>query len=1170
MQLSQLFSKKTNLEFSTQKKQLGNLPGTALALTIASLAQQRATPLLVLCVDPAMVVSLKQDLFYLCPKIPIYDFPDWETLPYDQLSPHQDIISARLKLLSTVTYLKQGIILTSTNAIMPRLCPIDYIRAQSFILKKGDQRDIETLSAELVRHGYLKVNQVLEHGEFALRGSLLDLFPMGSDEPYRIDFLDDEVDSISTFEVETQRSLKQLDKIELLPAHEYPLDENSISIFRSNYRDAFPGVNLREHVIYQAISRGAIPAGIEYYLPLFFAGQNSFLDFLPPSTALITVEDVEQAAQNFDLEAHKRFNANEGLADHPPLEVYRVFLSPQELHKKLGSFETIGLRQAPFSAEELQRRGINNADFQPVPEMAFIPQDKSTAAGLISFVTDFIQNQGRILLTAISEGRRQTLREILPQALTDSFGITSASSTEDFLERKEPLQLSIASYDRGFIAPSAKLALLTENDLFGYKAVKQRQRSHKSALSQEAMIKNLSQLTEGQVVVHIDHGIGRYRGLRTMVIGGVKGEFLAIEYQNGDMLNIPITSLNKVARYSGSENPPLSRLGTDTWGKKKQKAAEKVRDVAAELLDLYARREAGQGMAFPVDFKALDEFASGFSYEETPDQLTAINATLNDLSQHKPMDRLICGDVGFGKTEVALRAAFVVANAGYQVAVLVPTTILAEQHYENFKERFAGTPIVVEGLSRFKTVREQNETIERLKQGSIDIVIGTHKLLNKSVQFKHLGLVIVDEEHRFGVKQKEKLKELRASVDLLTLTATPIPRTLNMAMEGMRELSIIATPPEHRLAVKTFVMQQSNQICREAILRELRRGGQVYYLHNDVSTIYQKQRQLEELVPEAKIGIGHGQMPERELQRVMRDFYQQRFNLLLCSTIIENGLDVATANTIIIDRADLLGLAQLHQIRGRVGRSHHQAYAYLFTPPEKLLSKDAKLRLDAIASLEELGAGFVLATHDLEIRGAGDLLGVEQSGQIESVGFSLYVEMLAHAVKALKEGREPSLQELTLNECDVDLHLPCLLPDTYIGDINTRLSLYKRLSSCESPEQYEDLKVELIDRFGLLPDAALNLFAISRLKKQAGALGIVRISGDGEGGTIELRAQHKIDPNYLILLVTSCKHNEYRISGQNNLRYNLPESPTRSRLELLRQLLLALQAHSTLANKESL
>lgn len=1158
-----ILSSDISFNFSKTVKHVANLNSSALTALICALYQDNDVPLLVICADSVDAHTLLRTLKAIVKRDDIYFFQDWETLPYDPISPHQDIISSRLKLLSSLKDLKKGIILTTVPAIMPRLCPVEYIKKNSFSIKIGDRRNIEKMKSEFVSYGYLKVQQVLSPGEFAIRGSILDIFPMGSALPYRIDFFDDEVDSIKTFDLDTQRSVESIKEIAMLPAHEFPLDDTAISAFRSNYRDEFVGANLANHTIYQAVSRGAIPAGIEYYLPLFFHHMSSLFEYLSDDVKIILIDDVKKALEDYDVDIHKRALDYAGNNDHPPLKPEKVFLTTLECQNFIKDHESICLYKERFDEETTEKRGYYNASFEKVPEIAF-NQDKDSHGPFVAFVSDFIDNGGRILISAVSEGRRQSVREILPSALVNKYGIKPASSLEEFMSEDAPLMLTISPFDEGLIIKNLKLCLITESELYGFKVVRQRRAQRKSQLSHDTIIKNLSSLKEGQIVVHIDHGIGRYRGLKTMVIGDVKGEYLTIEYQNGDMLNIPITALSKVARYAGSDNPQLSRLGNDTWSKKKQKAVDKVTDVAANLLDLYARREAVKGTAFKVDFRALDEFASGFGYQETPDQLNAINSTINDLALEKPMDRLVCGDVGFGKTEVALRAAFVVANSGSQVAVLVPTTILAEQHYQNFKERFAGTAINVELVSRFKTVKQQNEVIKQLEQGSVDIIIGTHKLLSKEIRFKKLGLIIVDEEHRFGVKQKEKLKEIRAQVDLLTLTATPIPRTLNMAMEGMRELSVIATPPEHRLAVKTLVSEKSDTVTREAIMRELRRGGQVYYLHNDVATINQRAQQIAELVPEAKIGIAHGQLNERDLQKIMRDFCHQRFNLLVCSTIVENGLDVPTANTIIIDRADLLGLAQLHQIRGRVGRSHHQAYAYLFTPPKALLTKDAKLRLDAIASMEELGAGFVLASHDLEIRGAGELLGEEQSGQIDSVGFALYSEMLEAAVKALKEGREPSLAELTLNDCDIDLHLPCLLPEDYIGDVNMRLSIYKRISACRTNEEFEDIKVELIDRFGFLPKSAENLFDLSILKNMANRLGIKKIRCDGSGGTIEFGENHKVNNAYLITLMTTCKHNEYRITGQFGLRYNLQETEENTRIKLLNQLLRALMANSTI------
>ena len=1177
--------------FSTQPIVLGNLIGSALSLEISALYQECKYPLVVICTDQQTVVRLEQELQYIYPKENILVFRDYETLPYEMLAAHQDIISSRLEFLARIPFIKKGIILTSINAIMQRLCPLDYLKQNSFVIHKGDKLDIEHFRKTLVELGYLQVEQVLSHGEFAVRGDLLDIFPMGHHTPVRINFFDVEVDSIFTFDAQTQISDVRIEDMQILPANEFSLTKDSISLFRSQYRDAFSQSQVASHIVYKEISRGNTPAGIEYYLPLFFKETSTFFDYISAKAHYALVGDFDKAIVQYEDYLHQRERTLLGNRDRRALPLERVFLSASDIKTILQDKERLTLRAEQLPAAQ----GNYQAPCALVPTIAFDHHKKNKAESLIAFVKDFCTNShGRILISAISEGRRQSLRDLLPQELISEFGLHSASSFKNFLQSSHPLMMTIAPFDQGVIFDKDKataqliekdphlnelgvlfpeidniqkpLAILTETELLGFQVVRTRRRSSKAGqIDQDTIIKNLAQLTEGQIVVHIDHGIGRYRGLKTEVINGVQGEYLTIEYLNGDMLSIPITSLNKVARYSGEENPTLSKLGSDAWAKRKVKAAQKVTDIAAELLDIYSQRELKAGFAFKVNEHALEEFTASFPYEETEDQLKAIEQTLNDMKQPRAMDRLICGDVGFGKTEVALRAAFVAAMNGKQVVVLAPTTILAEQHYQNFKERFATTAINVDLISRFRSTKEQNETIKRLAEGQVDIIIGTHSLLSKKMRFKDLGLLIIDEEHRFGVRQKEALKALRSEVDLLTLTATPIPRTLNMALEGMRELSIIATPPEHRLAIKTFIYQETDELCREAIMRELRRGGQVYYLHNNVSTMELKAEHLRALVPEAKIEIAHGQMEERQLQRVMQDFYRQRFNVLLCSTIIENGLDIPSANTIIIDRADLLGLAQLHQIRGRVGRSHHQAYAYFFTPPKNLISNDAKRRLEAIASIEDLGAGFILASNDLEIRGAGELLGEDQSGQIQSIGFSLYMEMLNAAVSAMKEGREPSLSELYLNECEIDLHIAALLPEEYIRDINTRLSTYKRIASCQSEEALEELKIELIDRFGSLPEVSTNLFTLSKLKLLAGSLGISKVRGDHRGATIEFTPTHKVDPQYIISLVTKSKHNEYRISRENALRYNLPESPKNSRIKILSMILRALYAHSSLA-----
>lgn len=1168
-----------------QNKVLANLRGCAMSLQIAAIKRQSSGPLVVLCMHTADVSRLEQELSFLCPQDKIMVFRDYETLPYDVLSAHQDIISSRLEFLSQAPMLKDGIILTSLCAIMQRLCPKEYIEQNSFILHKGESYSIEKLRTSFVERGYLQVKQVLSHGEFAVRGSLIDVFPMGLDAPLRIDFFDDEVESLSYFDVQNQRSFKQIDSIVLLPAHEFTLNSDSITSFRTRFRNAFSGLDASSNTIYQSISKGIMPAGIEYYLPLLFNNTSRFFEYISQDSQILLIGELEQALVNYTTELDKRHDQLIGNIDHPPLPVKDVFLTNDELKQDISALPHLTLKDVALGEFESKLNGHYNAPTLAVPEIAFDRHEKNPAQRLCDFVLDFCQKQqGRILLTALSEGRRQSLRELIPHTLVQKLGLEPASNIEQFLNSDSPLMLTIAPFDQGMILEKSAtasaqealnkgfslkqpLAILTETELLGFKVVRQRRKNQRSHIDQDAIINNLTQLNEGQYVVHIDHGIGIYRGLKTETINDVTAEYLTIEYRNGDMLNIPITALNKIARYAGEENPTLSLLGDDKWSKRKAKAAQKVIDVAAELLDIYAQRQIHTGFAFTVNEHELEDFVSAFPYEETEDQQAAINQTLADMQKPIAMDRLVCGDVGFGKTEVALRAAFVAASNGKQVAILSPTTILAEQHYQNFSERFASTGIIVEMLSRFKSAGQQKRILQDLAEGKIDIIIGTHRLLSNKMQFKDLGLLIIDEEHRFGVRQKEKLKAMRAEVDLLTLTATPIPRTLNMALEGMRELSIIATPPEHRLAVKTFIYEDSDELCREAIMRELRRGGQVYYLHNDVASMDKLIEKLNKLVPEARIEMAHGQMDEHRLQKVMQDFCHKRFNVLVCSTIIENGLDIPTANTIIIDRADLFGLAQLHQIRGRVGRSHHQAYAYLFTPPKSAITKDAAQRLEAISNIDELGAGFILASHDLEIRGAGELLGEEQSGQIESIGFSLYMEMLNTAVKALKEGRAPSLAELSLNGCDINMQIPTLLPDEYIDNVNTRLSLYKRIASCESYNAFDDLKIEIIDRFGPLPVEAQNLFVVSRLKYLASKLGITKIRGDHSGATLEFNEEHKVDPAYLVKLVQMSKYNEYQITRSNALRCNLPESEKLPRLVILTKLMNALKSHSSIKDE---
>lgn len=1170
----------------TQRKVLGNLKGCALSLQIAAIKSKSATPLVLICSSTSDVSRLARELRYLCPNEPLLVFRDYETLPYDMFSAHQDIISARLEFLSRAPFLENGIVLTSLGAITQRLSPVKYIQSNTFVLSSNQATSINELKDSFVARGYSPVQQVFSHGEFAARGSIIDVFPMGLNNPLRIDFIDQEIDSISYFDPHTQRSTSKIDAVNLLPAHEFSLDKASIESFCTKFRENFPGYDFLHNPVYQSVSKGILPAGIEYYLPLFFKDTASFFDYISPKSNVLTIGDMEQGTDNYLNEINQRYLEIRGRRDHPPLQVEMLFLTRDEIMDSLKQYPSISLLESDIGEAQSKLKGFNNAPCLDVPNIAINRLDKKPGSNLVDFVTDFCQNQsGRILITALSEGRRQSLRETIPHELIEQFGLAVASSVDEFLNSDAPLMLTIAPFSQGMIIDKSSraqakeaeskgfsckspIAFLTETELLGFKVIRQKTRKHSSTNEQDAFIRDLTDLKEGQLVVHIDHGIGIYRGLETTVINSITYDMIRIEYKNGDTVTIPITALHKISRYAGNEeSPELSSLGSKKWHKKRDSAAKKVIDVAADLLDIYSQRNARPGFAFKVDEHALEEFVSSFPYEETEDQLRAIEQTLEDMQKPIAMDRLICGDVGFGKTEVALRAAFVAAYNGKQVAILVPTTILAKQHFDNFIERFASTGLRVEMLCSFVNQTEQKKICKDILDGKVDIVIGTHRLITGSLKFKDLGLLIIDEEHRFGVAQKEKLKALRAEVDLLTLTATPIPRTLNMALEGMRELSIIATPPENRLAVKTFVYENSKELTREAIMRELRRGGQVYYLHNDVSSMDKLIEDLHKLVPEANIRKGHGQMDKKELQKIMQDFYNQRFNVLVCSTIIENGLDIPTANTIIIDRADLLGLSQLHQIRGRVGRSHHQAYAYLFTPPKQLLTHDAKARLEAISNIDELGAGFSLASHDLEIRGAGELLGSEQSGQIESIGFSLYMDMLNNAVKSIKEGKLPSLEDLNRDGCDVDMQLSALLPSDYIPNVNIRLSLYKRIASCSTFAECDDLRVEIIDRFGKLPHETMDLFDLAKIKLIASMLGIKKIRGDSKGVSIQFDDKHNVDTKYIIDLVKLSPNGEYTIPRPNVLRCNVAEGPKLTRMKIIARILMLLKQHSAVKDQ---
>ncbi|QIJ85483.1 transcription-repair coupling factor [Vibrio coralliilyticus OCN008] len=1125
------------------KKQVGNLQGASLALAIAELANQHSSHTLLAVADPQTALKLLQEIEQFT-KQEVSLFPDWETLPYDNFSPHQEIISDRIARLYQLPTQNSGITIVPINTLLQRQSPRDFLMQHTLMVKVGDLYSLEKLRIQLEKSGYRHVDQVFGPGEYASRGSILDLFPMGASDPFRIDFFDDEIDTIRTFDPENQRSIDDVQEIRLLPAHEFPTSESAIEDFRIRWRQRFEARREPESV-YMQVSKGTWPAGIEYWQPLFFEHTETLFDYIADDSQLITVGDLEGAIDHFLSDVDYRY-------DQRKVDPLRPLLPPEELWLKkdelFSRFKT--LPQVQLSADAVvEKQGRTNPTIQPLPELAVQHQNKEPMSALRQFSENFT---GKIVFSVESEGRREALLELLQRIKLRPVEHESFSAAT---ESNDKFTLVLGASEHGFLFGDSQVALICESDLLGDRVIQRRRKDRKTTNS-DAVIRNLAELKPGQPVVHIDHGIGRYIGLQTLEAGGMTTEYVTLEYQNDAKLYVPVAALNLISRYSGGaeESAPLHKLGGEAWAKARRRAAEKVRDVAAELLDVYAKRELKPGYKFALDRDQYATFKAGFPFEETDDQSMAINAVMSDMCQAKAMDRLVCGDVGFGKTEVAMRAAFLATDNGKQVAVLVPTTLLAQQHFENFRDRFANLPIRVEVLSRFKTAKEQKQVLQDIEDGKVDLVVGTHKLLSNDIKFKDLGLLIVDEEHRFGVRQKEKMKAMRADVDILTLTATPIPRTLNMAMSGMRDLSIIATPPARRLAIKTFVRQRDDAVVREAVLREIMRGGQIYFLHNQVETIEKVAADLEKLIPEARVTVAHGQMRERELERIMNDFYHQRFNLLVCTTIIETGIDVPTANTIIMDRADNLGLAQLHQLRGRVGRSHHQAYAYLLTPHPKAMTKDAIKRLDAIASLEDLGAGFTLATHDLEIRGAGELLGDEQSGQIQSVGFTLYMEMLEQAVEALKEGKEPSLDELLREQTEVEMRLPALLPDDYIPDINTRLSMYKQIASVSDKAELDDLKIELIDRFGLLPDATKNLLSVSEMKLEAGSLKVKKIEAHDKGGFIEFYPDADINPMYLVKLLQS-QPQKFAMEGPTKFKFTVPLVDRRKRIQFVGDML---------------
>ncbi|GLY62189.1 transcription-repair coupling factor [Pectobacterium brasiliense] len=1135
-----------------EQRLLGQLTGAACAVECAEIIERHAGLVVLIAPDMQNALRLRDEIQQFTDQH-VTTLPDWETLPYDSFSPHQEIISTRLSTLYQLPNMTRGVLILPVNTLMQRVCPHSFLHGHALVLKKGQRLSRDKLRSQLEQAGYRSVDQVMEHGEYATRGALLDLFPMGSEEPYRIDFFDDEIDSLRLFDVDTQRTLNEVPHINLLPAHEFPTDKTAIELFRSQWREQFEVRRDAEH-IYQQVSKGVWPAGIEYWQPLFFSEPlPSLFSYFPTNTLIVNTGNIEQSAERFWQDIQQRFESRRVDPMRPLLPSDSLWLRVDGLFTELKAWPRVQLR-----TDTLPEKAANvNLAYLPLPELAIQHQQKSPLDALRRFIEQF---EGQIIFSVESEGRRETLQELLARIKLNPTLISTLEQAQD-----RGAYLIIGASEHGFIDTLRQRALICESDLLGERVSRRRQDSRRT-INTDTLIRNLAELRPGQPVVHLEHGVGRYAGLTTLEAGGIKAEYLILTYAGEDKLYVPVSSLHLISRYAGGadENAPLHKLGGDAWSRARQKAAERVRDVAAELLDIYAQRAAKSGFAFKHDKTQYQLFCESFPFETTPDQAQAINAVLSDMCRPLAMDRLVCGDVGFGKTEVAMRAAFLAVENHKQVAVLVPTTLLAQQHFDNFRDRFANWPVKIEMISRFRSARDQTQVLEETQEGKVDILIGTHKLLQSDVRWRDLGLLIVDEEHRFGVRHKERIKAMRADVDILTLTATPIPRTLNMAMSGMRDLSIIATPPARRLAVKTFVREYDNLVVREAILREILRGGQVYYLYNDVENIEKATQRLAELVPEARIAIGHGQMRERELERVMNDFHHQRFNVLVCTTIIETGIDIPSANTIIIERADHFGLAQLHQLRGRVGRSHHQAYAYLLTPNPKAMSTDAQKRLEAIASLEDLGAGFALATHDLEIRGAGELLGDDQSGQMTSVGFSLYMELLESAVDALKAGREPSLEDLINSQTDVELRLPALLPDDFIPDVNTRLSLYKRIASAKTTAELDELKVELIDRFGLLPDASRYLLQIAALRQQAQALGIRRIEGNEKGGFIEFSEQNRVDPSHLIGLLQR-DPSTYRLDGPTRLKFMKDLSDRPQRIEFIGSLLGNMAQHTLAA-----
>ncbi|HCY15318.1 MAG: transcription-repair coupling factor [Curvibacter sp. GWA2_64_110] len=1139
--------------------------GSADALLLASLGQREKADgklMAVVTADATDAQRLIEEIAFFTPELRCALFPDWETLPYDTFSPHQDLISERLATLWRLYNhgrrsdgeTADVVVIPATTALY-RLAPPSFLAAYTFEFKVKQKLDESQLKAQLTLAGYNHVTQVVSPGEYAVRGGLIDLFPMGSPVPYRVDLFDNEVDSIRTFDPDSQRSLYPVPEVRLLPGREFPMDEDARKLFRRRWRELLEGDPTKSR-LYKDIGNGVASAGIEYYLPLFFEETASVFDYLGAEATVVLHGDLEPAFQRFWQDTKDRFRLAQGDPDRPALPPETLFLSAEQFYAQTKGNAQLALRPAEHLDGE---DGAYGTAFQKLEELAVVRGAEDPLARLKAHIRN---TQHRVLLLAESDGRRESLLDFLRAS---SLIPPAFDSLQEFQASEEKVGIATAALTSGFGWLDEGLDFITETELFAAGPTTRRRKKQEQVSDVEALIKDLSELNVGDPVVHSAHGIGRYRGLVNMSVGQLQDdgtpemqEFLHLEYADKAVLYVPVSQLQLISRYTGvsADEAPLHRLGSGQWEKAKRRAAEQIRDAAAELLNIYARRAAREGHPFRFSAKDYEVFANDFGFEETADQRAAIHAVIQDMVSPRPMDRLVCGDVGFGKTEVALRAAFIAVTGGRQVAFLAPTTLLAEQHYQTLVDRFSKWPVKVAEMSRFRSSKEITAAMKGIADGTIDIVVGTHKLLSPDTHFKNLGLLIIDEEHRFGVRHKEAMKALRAEVDVLTLTATPIPRTLGMALEGLRDLSVIATAPQRRLAIKTFVRTEGNGVIREAVLRELKRGGQVYFLHNEVETIENRRAKLEELLPEARIAVAHGQMPERQLEAVMRDFVAQRYNLLLCSTIIETGIDVPAANTIVMSRADKFGLAQLHQLRGRVGRSHHQAYAYLMVPDKDGLTKQAAQRLDAIQQMEELGSGFYLAMHDLEIRGAGEVLGENQSGNMLEVGFQLYNEMLSEAVRSLKEGKEPDLLAPMSVTTDINLHAPALLPDDYCGDVHMRLSFYKKLATAKNTEQIDALMEEIVDRFGKLPAQTQTLIDVHRLRVIAKPYGVVKVDAAPHLITITFRKDAPVDGMRVIELIQKNRH--IKLAGNEKLRIERELPDPKARAHLVRDVLRSL------------